>query len=1022
MQLLILCVLALVAVTVWLVSKVLALAGDAEESRSRLDRAEAELYRLKERLVASEMKPAEAPRAVTPATKTPVPPSAEPALAAPPPLPPAAQAQQEEPVLVRFPTQPSEAPPLLATEPVFSPVEPEKPRFAAPAIDWEQFMGVKLFAWIGGLALFLGVAFFVKYSFDNDLVPRELRVALGFLAGIGLVVGGVFLKRKEYEVTSQTLCATGTVILYATAFACHAIYHFPFFGVVPTFALMVLITAAAFLLAVRMTAQVVAVLGMLGGFLTPILIRSGHDNPLGLFGYVALLDLGLIAVALHRRWNYLALLGAVCTAAMQLLWAEKFFEVGKVSIALAVFLGFDVLFLAAYWLPQRRARATFWNSAASVLMSAVTLGFTFYLLSFSDLGKQPWTILGFLLGADLCLLALPLCDTKLHPAHLAAGGVSFLVLAVWMLGHLTAPLLNWALAASLVFAVLHTVFPIVLERRRPGVTPVWWGHFFPPLALLLVMLPMARLTELTWFLWPCVLLIDLLAILLAALTASLLAILAVLFLTVVATAVWLAHVPAVVADLPEMLVVIGGFGVFFFIVGVFAGKKVFGSIGEALGARQPPASGLDLLGLQLPPEVARAQIPAFSAILPFLLLIMVTQRLDLAGPSAVFGLAMLMVVLLLGVTRMFNLDALAAVGLACALALEHVWHQLRFKPETAGLSLGWYLAFYAVFTAFPFVFRRTFEGRTVAWAVAALSGPAHFYLVHNLVKRAWPNAYMGLLPALFAVPALACLVMLVKQLPAGSPKRAALLAWFGGVTLFFITLIFPIQFDRQWITIGWALEGAAVLWLFTRLDHPGLRITGVGLLIAAFARLALNPAVLSYHARAVTPIWNWYLYAYGIATLCLFAGAWFLRPPRHELFKSNAAAVLTGLGTVLGFLLLNIEIADYFTLAGRATLTFEFTGHFGRDMTYSIAWALFALTLLIAGLWKQVRAARYAGLGLLMVTLAKLFFHDLAQLQQLYRIGAFIGVAVIAILASFLYQRFFAIAKLQSDASHETTK
>ena len=32
-------------------------------------------------------------------------------------------------------------------------------------------MGVKGFAWVGGLALFLGVAFFVKYSFDNNLVP-----------------------------------------------------------------------------------------------------------------------------------------------------------------------------------------------------------------------------------------------------------------------------------------------------------------------------------------------------------------------------------------------------------------------------------------------------------------------------------------------------------------------------------------------------------------------------------------------------------------------------------------------------------------------------------------------------------------------------------------------------------------------------------------------------------------------------------------------------------------------------------
>src|SRR6185312_14943867 len=159
-------------------------------------------------------------------------------------------------------------------------------------INWEQFMGVKMFAWIGGLALFLGVAFFVKYSFDNNLVPAELRVAIGFAVGLGLLIGGVVISRKNYFVLSQTLCATGVVILYAGTFACRSVYHFAFFGPLPTFLLMVLITAAAFLLAVRLNALVVAILGMLGGFLTPILLSTGVDNPGGLFGYIAILDVG----------------------------------------------------------------------------------------------------------------------------------------------------------------------------------------------------------------------------------------------------------------------------------------------------------------------------------------------------------------------------------------------------------------------------------------------------------------------------------------------------------------------------------------------------------------------------------------------------------------------------------------------------------------------------------------------------------------------------------------------------------
>src|SRR5205823_119955 len=151
------------------------------------------------------------------------------------------------------------------------------------------------------------------------------------------------------------------------------------------------------------------------------------------------------------------------------------------------------------------------------------------------------------------------------------------------------------------------------------------------------------------------------------------------------------------------------------------------------------------------------------------------------------------------------------------------------------------------------------------------------------------------------------------------------LALFGGAALFFVTLIFPIQFDRQWITLGWALEGAALCWLFRRVPHGGLRLVGVALIVVAFGRLTLNPAVLSYHPRAATPILNWYMYTYGLVALCAFSAAKLLAPPRNRVFNINAAALLGTLGTILLFLLLNIEIADYFTRPGAAALSFQFS-------------------------------------------------------------------------------------------------
>ena len=90
---------------------------------------------------------------------------------------------------------------------------------------------------------------------------------------------------------------------------------------------------------------------------------------------------------------------------------------------------------------------------------------------------------------------------------------------------------------------------------------------------------------------------------------------------------------------------------------------------------------------------------------------MATMRLPLINPSPVFGLALLLVVMLLGVTKLFSVDWMPAVGLACVSALEWVWHFSHFDPanpnQPLGLVLAWYLIFFAVFALFPFLFLET---------------------------------------------------------------------------------------------------------------------------------------------------------------------------------------------------------------------------------------------------------------------------------------------------------------------------
>ncbi len=897
-------------------------------------------------------------------------------------------------------------PPIPETKPIVQAEEVQTETAAPPVrtIDWEQFMGAKMFAWIGGFALFLGVAFFVKYSFEHNLIPPELRVAIGFLTGIALVVGGVALKRKENVVTAQTLCATGILILYAVTFACRSFYHFPFFGLIPTFALMSLITAAAFLLAVQLDALVVAILGIAGGFLTPALLSTGQDNPLGLFGYIALLDVGLLAVARRKEWSSLPILGAVGTVLMQIAWVGNFFLHGqyfagnKTLIPMAVFLGFEVLFLAAALTSRRTGKLDNAISGAALGTGGFAMFWAFYFFSFAAIGTRPVLLLSYLFLVDAALLGLAIAKEYFARLIAVVGIAAFIFLALWTNDYLTAHNLYIALGAYFVFALLHSSLPIAMQRLGKA-TPPWSAHLFPAATLLLVLLPIFKLATASLLIWPLVLCVDVIALLAAAMTGMLAAVAIVLVLTLVALGAWMLQIPPALTGLSMSLFLLGGFSIFFVAAAAWVSRRLLQpdkrrELGNIFGEFAAPAN-------------FAVQLPALAATLPFLLLVMATLRLPLANPSPVFGLALLLVILLLGLTKIFSLDLLACVALGSTILLEHAWHFAHFKKEDAGIPILWYIGFTAVFTIFPFIFHRQFARKSTVWGSAALAAPLHFYLVYNVVRTIHPHSGMlGLIPAAFAVPSLLGLVALLRLTPKESPARNAQLALFGGAALFFITLIFPIQFDRQWITLGWALEGAALCWLFHRVPHPGLRIAGIALLLISFARLVCNPAVLAYHPRAATSIFNWYLYTYGIAAICLFVAARLLVPPRNLVLNKNAPPLLNSLGTILAFVLLNIEIADYFTKPGAYELTFHFSGNFARDMSYSIAWALFALLLLIVGIRRRNKAARYASLGLLGFVLLKLFFHDLSQLQQLYRIAALIIVAIIAILASFLYQRF----------------
>ncbi len=249
---------------------------------------------------------------------------------------------------------------------------------AKPAIDWEAFLGVKLFAWLGGFVLFLGVVFLVKYSFENNLITPFMRVVLGAVIGLGLVAGGWFTALRNYRVPGQSLCATGVLVLYADIFGARA-----FYGLISlplAFALMSVVTVAAFLLAVNLNAQVVVVLGLVGGFLTPLLLSSGAGQSAPAFRLCRALE------CRHRRRRLAQEMGLPPPARrarnrrVGIRFGCRSMAPRKRLLGFFVFLGLQAQFLAFAFLRQRQTPAENWSTRAALTTGFAALGFGFRLL------------------------------------------------------------------------------------------------------------------------------------------------------------------------------------------------------------------------------------------------------------------------------------------------------------------------------------------------------------------------------------------------------------------------------------------------------------------------------------------------------------------------------------------------------------------------------------------------------------------------------------------------------------------
>ena len=307
-----------------------------------------------------------------------------------------------------------------------------------------------------------------------------------------------------------------------------------------------------------------------------------------------------------------------------------------------------------------------------------------------------------------------------------------------------------------------------------------------------------------------------------------------------------------------------------------------------------------------------------------------------------------------------------------------------------------------MFLAYPLVLRGRTRDTRDPYITAIAASVFFFFAGREALSLGDLDGVVGIIPVVEGL-ALALLVRQLLRLEPVGGRDLGRLALVAGAALAFATVAIPLQLDRQWITIGWALEGAALAWLYSRIPHRGLLAAATALFAAVFLRLAANPSVFYYEPRGMR-ILNWYLYAYLTSAAACYAGAWWLSKTDDRWRQLRVSTLLNAAATILFFILLNIEIADFY--ATGADIAFRFGVTLGQDLTYTIGWLVFGLALLVAGISLSNRAARSTAVALIGITACKAFLYDMGSLGGLYRVASLVGLAVSLSLVAIALQKF----------------
>ncbi|RLE19119.1 MAG: hypothetical protein DRJ14_01550 [Acidobacteria bacterium] len=330
--------------------------------------------------------------------------------------------------------------------------EPETALPQAAEIGEGEFrFGQKWLLIIGIITMVFAVGYFLKYSFTKGWVGPAGRIALSYFWGMAFLGMGEWFRKKELRSFGLSLAGGGIAVLYFSTFAGFQLYH-----IIPmwlSFALMILITIFSCVLAVVYDAKWLAALGTLGGFLTPLFLSPHHPQQLALMSYMAILNLGILALATKKNWRLLESLGFVFTWLLYTGWYAPYYKINdfwpSITFLMLFFIIYALLPVAStLYHKQSRSVGSLWFAAPNAL---IAFGFAFAMVA--EKFSTPYvSIVTLFIAIVFLTLANWLSEHESVEGsafwYLIANAVFFLVLTVPILFSSNWITIFWALEAA----------------------------------------------------------------------------------------------------------------------------------------------------------------------------------------------------------------------------------------------------------------------------------------------------------------------------------------------------------------------------------------------------------------------------------------------------------------------------------------------------------------------------------------------------------------------------------------------